>query len=177
MGLQRSKVTAVSDGSNAPKGWVKVELRGLGATTESDWVAWPGLFSGDGRGFWLPPKVGTRCTIGFDDSDELNLEPMVLCAYFDEAAVAPGTDLAKPRIKLGALEITFNEDDVALEIGGATYKLARADKVNSELSTLASAFNNHTHYYVVFVPTPTSTPLSAPVTPSDVSSNKVKVSS
>ena len=84
MGLQRSRVTAVSDGSNAPKGWVKVALSGLGATTESDWVAWPALMGGDTRGVWLPPKVDTRCVIGFDDSDELNLEPLVLSAYFDE---------------------------------------------------------------------------------------------
>ena len=180
MGLQRSRVTAVSDGSNAPKGWVKVALSGLGATTESDWVAWPALMGGDTRGFWFPPKTDTRCVIGFDDSDELNLEPLVLSAYFDETVKAPGADLAKPRIKLGNLEITFNETDVCLEIGGSTYKLARADLTKQAIQDVVTTFNAHSHTSVAGAfgaITGILTPTATAGAPGELGSDKAKVSS
>jgi Type VI secretion system/phage-baseplate injector OB domain len=143
--MRRTQVSAVSDGTDAPKGHVKILLVDLGLSTESDWTPFPGVFGGSGQGIWFPPKVGTRCVYFFADDDEEQRDPIIVCAYYDDVMTHPGDDIVKPALEVGGLRVTLNGSSVALEVGGSTYKLARADKVEAEINAIINSFNSHHH--------------------------------
>lgn len=180
MSIRRTQVSRVSDGTQAPAGYVKVKLEDLGANTESDWCAWVGVYGASGEGIWFPASVGTRCLVAFADDDDELRDPLILGAYFDEVKTAPSTDLGKPKLKRGALQIVLNPDDVCLELNGTTYRLARADKVKDQFDADKTWKDSHTNTTpVTFLGGvfTSSAPLIASPFVSDVSSDKVKVGS
>lgn len=165
--MMRSEVTEVSDGSEAPMGWVRVLLPGI-QSGQSAWCEWPTAMLGKGLGLWMPPARGQPCLIDFAEDDELQEEPFVIRAYYDEDWEAPGGDLKQVRlavsdditllIQVGDLRITVTEDVV--NFGGANYRLARADLVEARLNALEQAYNSHTHIAATL-----GGPTSAPAVP------------
>jgi phage baseplate assembly protein gpV len=167
----RTMVSEVSSGAEAPAGWVRVEMPHLGAEAESDWTEWPTFSLGGGFGLWMPPRVGVRCKVAFDDNDELGEDATILQVFYDEEDTAPSTDLEAVQLKIPSgrkLELDVGGVILSIEAGqirhnGNTYSLARADLVESRLQAIETIFNAHSHSSAV-PGFPTSPPL-APITP------------
>ncbi|HEX2864477.1 MAG TPA: phage baseplate assembly protein V [Deinococcales bacterium] len=159
----RVTVTNVSDGGEAPAGWVKVTLPGVSGESESGWVEWPSLAVARGFGLWFPPRVGQRALALVDDDDLLMESPLVMHAYWDEDANPPGTNAKAPALKLpadspfavqvGSGVLTVFQGTLAWDSGsGSTRKPARSDLVETRLQAIETALagiktaiNSHTH--------------------------------
>jgi Type VI secretion system/phage-baseplate injector OB domain len=150
----RATVSAVSDGGDAPAGWVKVAL--ANGSSETDWAEYPQLARGNGYGLWLPPVVGERVIVDFADEDELLEEPIIIRSSWDEENAPPSTDLERVVLKLpsdvpveiqvGTLKLRILEDRIEIEgSSGAWHNLARADKVEARLQALETWAGSHTH--------------------------------
>ncbi|NJK44736.1 MAG: hypothetical protein HC933_11005 [Pleurocapsa sp. SU_196_0] len=150
----RATVSAVSDGGEAPAGWVKVAL--ANGSNETDWAEYPQVTRGNGYGLWFPPIIGERVIVDFADEDELLEEPVIVRSSWDEEFTPPSTDLERVVLKLpsdvpveiqvGNLKLTVLEDKIEIEgSGGAWHKLARADRVEARLQALESWAGTHTH--------------------------------
>lgn len=186
----RAKVTAVSDGTEAPAGWVKVEAVSAGAAFETDWCAFPALSRGDGFGLWLPPLKDERVLVLFADDDELREQPEIVRSSWDEQNKPPSEDLQRCVLKLpndvpfeiiiGTAKITFEHNKATFDFGGTENPFARADKVAKRLSQLEEAHNNHTHMTTVGIlgayPSLATTTTVVPTTATaDVASSNVTV--
>jgi hypothetical protein len=150
----RGKISAVSDGNDAPAGWVKVAL--ASGSNETDWCEYPQLTHSSGFGLWLPPTVGLPVLVDFADEDEMQEEPLIVRSSYDEETVPPSDDLELVTLKLpegvpvciqvGDLKLTMRDSKIVIEAGGSTeYRLARADRVEARLQALESWAGGHTH--------------------------------
>lgn len=171
MRIFRTKVSEVSNNTEAPAGWVRVEMPHLGAEAESDWTEWPSLSLGGGFGLWMPPRVGVRCKVAFDDNDELGEDATILQVFYDEEDTAPSSDLEAVQLKIPSgrkLELDVGGVILSIEGGqirlnGNTQSLARADLVEGRLQAIEAAFNAHSHLSG-FPGNPTGNPIT-PITP------------
>ncbi len=185
----RAKVTAVSDGADAPAGWVKVEYTAAGASFETDWCAFPVLSRGDGFGLWLPPVQGERVLVLFDDDDELREEPEVVRSSWDDDYKPPSSNLEKCVLKLpasvpfevqiGDIKHQFLNNKLVIDDGGAAEKLlAIAELVVAEISALRDWAASHTHtvgYGGFGAVTSVTSPTSAPPAVGNVATTLVAV--
>ena len=170
MNTYRTRVSEISDGSDAPAGWVRVEMPQLGPEAESDWIEWPSLSIGGGFGVWLPPMVGTRVRVGFDDTDEGQDDP------------SPSTDLKRAVLKLPSdWALSLQVGEVSLEIsdgkillGGDVGWVARADLIVAQINTLISTLNTHVHVAPVVGATGPSTSPATPIQETDIASTKAR---
>jgi hypothetical protein len=183
-----TQVTEVSGGGEAPAGWVRVAMPHLGAEAESEWTPWPSLMVGNGFGLWLPPRVGVRCRVGFDDDDEQQEQPVIMKIYSDAEFVAAGEDLQEARLKLAAdmpFEIMVGSTRLRVQSGqvhvnGDAFRLARADRVEQRLNNLEAWAATHTHPVSVGVLTgfaSPSTPAPSTTTPNQTASDVARCGS
>ena len=137
----RAQVTRVSDGGDAPKGWVRVSFNRAKSTSETEWIAWPSLAAGNGFGLYLEPGEGTRCLVFFDDDDELLEDPLIAFANWDEVSKAPEGQFRLQLPSGGVFEVNGNDHSVSRD----DLVQAELKALRTSLYTLINAYNIHFH--------------------------------